>query len=173
VVISRICAEGEGIGVIDDDEIGGEGRGVKGGAEGLQTFEDVMKGDEIFSSGEVRQVGEWSGDAGGVWDRVEELGFGFALFELVMEEGDFSEELASGARESVGEEGGGEESEGEGFLSIDLANDFGGGDPKEGEERCGIVGADRPFGRSTGEEVLEEEWAGDAEPAGAEEWEKE
>ena len=101
-----------------------------------------MKGDKIFSSGEVREVGEWGGDAGGVWDRVEELGFGFAFFELVMEEGDFSEELASGARESVGEEGGGEESEGEEFLSIDLADDFGGGDPKEGEERCGIVGTD-------------------------------
>ena len=142
VVIARDCAEGEGIGVVDDHEIGGEGRGVKGGAEGLQTFEDVMKGDEIFSSGEVREVGEWGGDAGGVWDRVEELGFGFALFELVMEVRDLSEELASGARESVGEEGGGEENEGEGFLSIDLADDFGGGDPKEGEERCGIVGTD-------------------------------
>ena len=101
-----------------------------------------MKGDEIFSSGEVREVGEWGGDAGGVWDRVEELGFGFAFFELVMEEGDFSEELASGARESVGEEGGGEESEGEEFLSIDLADDFCGGDPEEWEERCGIVGTD-------------------------------
>ena len=142
VVIACDCAEGEGIGVVDDDEIGGEGWGVKGGAEGLQAFEDVVKGDKIFSSGEVREVGEWGGDAGGVWDRVEELGFGFACFELVMEVGDFSEELASGARESVGEEGGGEESEGEEFLSIDLADDFGGGDPKEGEERCGIVGTD-------------------------------
>ena len=35
VVIACDCAEGEGIGVIDDHEIGGEGWGVKGGAEGL------------------------------------------------------------------------------------------------------------------------------------------
>ena len=55
MVVAGGGAEGEGVGVVDDDDVAGGRRCVGGGAEGLEPFQDVVERDELFARGEMRK----------------------------------------------------------------------------------------------------------------------
>ncbi len=159
-------AEGVGIAVVDHHGFGRR-RVVALLAQRFQTLEHVVQRVNTFAFCEMGEKRLHRGHARLRRNVRDHSPLPFALFEFRAELRKLGNQLARGAEAHVRERAGGHDCERHSARRAQPPEALDRGDPKKRDERRGIVRAERPFGISPREQVLEQQRRRDQQPARA------